>query len=105
MYNVIRSGELQPSPGGTVKFEGEPYDSGVSSFLVNNEPGTGPNLHRHPYSETWIVRSGKARITADGEDVEAGLGDILAVSAETPHKFKNIGAERLDIICIMHRPG
>ena len=41
MYSVIRSGELQPSPGGAVTFEGDPYGSGVSLFLVNNEPGKG----------------------------------------------------------------
>jgi mannose-6-phosphate isomerase-like protein (cupin superfamily) len=104
MYRVIRAGQLQPSPGRTVKFEGEPYDSGVPFFLVNNEPGTGPDLHKHPYSETWIVRAGKARITADGQDIEAGPGDIVVVSAETPHKFKNIGTERLDIICIHASP-
>lgn len=100
MYKVIRAGELQPSPGGTVKFEGEAYGSGVSFFLVNNEPGAGPDLHRHPYPETWIVRAGKAQINAHGNDIEAGPGDIVVVSAETPHKFKNIGTERLDIICI-----
>jgi mannose-6-phosphate isomerase-like protein (cupin superfamily) len=104
MYRVIRSGELQPSPGGTVTFEGEPHGSGVSFFLVNNEPGAGPDLHRHPYSETWIVRAGKARITAEGEDIEAGPGDIVVVGAETPHKFKNIGPDRLDIICIHSAP-
>jgi len=104
MYRVIRSEELKPSPGGTVKFEGEAYGGGVSFFLVNNEPGAGPDLHRHPYSETWIVRSGKARITADGEDIEASPGDIVVVSAETPHKFKNIGTERLNIICIHSSP-
>jgi mannose-6-phosphate isomerase-like protein (cupin superfamily) len=104
MYKVIRSHEVPPSPGGTVKFEGEPYGSGVSFFLVNNEPGDGPDLHRHPYSETWIVRSGKARITADGEEIEAGPGDIAVVSAATPHKFKNVGTERLDIICIHSAP-
>ncbi len=104
MHRVIRSGELQPSAGGTVTFEGEPYGSGVSFFLVNNEPGKGPDLHRHPYSETWIVRTGKARMTADGEDIEAGPGDILVVSAGTPHKFKNVGAGRLDIICIHASP-
>ena len=104
MHNVIRSGELPPSPGGTVTFEGKPYGSAVSFFLVNNEPGAGPDLHRHPYSETWIVRSGKARITADGEDLEAGPGDIVVVSPETPHKFKNIGTERLDIVCIHASP-
>lgn len=104
MYRVIPSGELRPSPGGTITLEGEPYGSGVSFFLVNNEPGMGPDLHKHPYSETWIVRSGKARITADGEDIEASPGDIVVVSPETPHKFKNIGTNRLDIICIHSSP-
>jgi mannose-6-phosphate isomerase-like protein (cupin superfamily) len=104
MYKVIRSGELRPSRGGTVRFEGEPYGSGVSFFLVNNEPGMGPDLHKHPYSETWIIRSGKARITADDQDIEAGPGDIIVVTPETPHKFKNIGKERLDIICIHASP-
>ena len=104
MYRVIRAGELPPSPGGTVRFEGEAYGSGVSFFLVNNEPGSGPDLHQHPYSETWIVRSGRARISADGEAIEVGPGDIVVVSTATPHMFKNIGAERLDIICIHASP-
>lgn len=104
MYRAIRSGELEPSPGGTITFEGEPFGSGVSFFLVNNQPGEGPDLHRHPYSETWIVRSGKVRFTADGEELEAGPGDILVVGASTPHKFKNAGEERLDIVCIHASP-
>ena len=85
-------------------FEGEPHGSGVSFFHVNNEPGEGPDLHKHPYSETWIVRSGRARITADGEDIEAHPGDIAIVGPETPHKFKNIGPGRLEIICIHASP-
>jgi mannose-6-phosphate isomerase-like protein (cupin superfamily) len=100
VYNVIRAGEIERSPGGTLTFEGEPYGSGVSFFLVHNEPGAGPDLHRHPYPETWIMRSGKARFTADGEELEAGPGDILVVGPETPHKFENAGTERLDIVCI-----
>jgi mannose-6-phosphate isomerase-like protein (cupin superfamily) len=104
MYRVIRAGDLQASPGGTVKFEGEPYGSGVSFYLVNNQPGAGPDLHKHPYSETWIIRAGKALFTAGGEEIEAGPGDILVVSGETAHKFKNIGTDRLDIICIHSAP-
>jgi mannose-6-phosphate isomerase-like protein (cupin superfamily) len=104
VYKLIRSGELQPSPGGTITFEGENHGSGVSFFLVNNQPGGGPDLHRHPYSETWIVRSGKARFTADGQDIAAGPGDILVVEAEVPHKFKNIGSDGLDVICIHASP-
>jgi mannose-6-phosphate isomerase-like protein (cupin superfamily) len=104
MHKVLRSGELAPSPGGTITFEGEGHGSGVSFFLVNSRPGEGPDLHRHPYSETWIVRSGRGRFTADGDEVEVGPGDIVVVSAETPHKFKNIGDERLDITCIHASP-
>jgi mannose-6-phosphate isomerase-like protein (cupin superfamily) len=100
MHRLIRSGELPPSPGGTVTFEGEPFGSEVSFFLVNNEPGKGPDLHKHPYSETWIIRSGTGRFTADGEELDARPGDIVVVSAETPHKFKNVGTERLDVVCI-----
>lgn len=104
MHKVIQSGEIQRSPGGTLTFEGETYGSAISFFLVNNEPGAGPDLHRHPYSETWIVRAGEARISVDGTDVEVRPGDIIVVSPETPHKFKNIGADRLDIICIHASP-
>lgn len=104
MYRVIRSGEIPPSSGGTITFEGEGYGSGVSFFWVNNVPGAGPVLHKHPYSETWIVRSGKAQFTASGETLEAEPGDIMVVPPETPHKFKNIGTERLEIICIHASP-
>lgn len=104
MYSVIRPGDLQPSPGGTITFEGEPHGSGVSFFLVNGEFGAGPDLHRHPYSETWIVRGGRGRFTADGDEVEAGPGDILVVGPETPHKFKSVGPGRLDVICIHASP-
>jgi mannose-6-phosphate isomerase-like protein (cupin superfamily) len=104
MHTIVRSGEIKPSPGGTITFEGAPYGSGVSCFLVNNEPGTGPRLHKHPYPETWILRSGSALFTAGGEEMEAGPGDIIVVGAETPHKFTNIGTGRLDITCIHASP-
>jgi mannose-6-phosphate isomerase-like protein (cupin superfamily) len=103
-HNVIRAGELEPNRWGTVTFEGEPHGSGASFFLVNNEPGAGPDLHKHPYAETWIIRSGRARFTAGDQELEASTGDIVVVSAKTPHKFKNIGTDRLDIICIHPSP-
>ena len=104
VYSVIRANEQERNERGTVTFEGAAHGSGISLFLVNNQPGEGPDLHKHPYSETWIVRSGTARMTADGQEIDAGPGDIVVVSAETPHKFKNVGAERLEIICIHASP-
>jgi mannose-6-phosphate isomerase-like protein (cupin superfamily) len=104
MYEILRAADQERSPRGTLTFQGEDYGSGVSFFLVNNLPGDGPDLHKHPYSETWIVRSGRGRFTADGEDIDAEPGDIIVVGPETPHKFKNIGEERLDVICIHASP-
>jgi mannose-6-phosphate isomerase-like protein (cupin superfamily) len=104
MHKLIRSGDIKTSRGGTLKFEGADHGSGISFFWVNNAPGAGPGLHQHPYSETWIVRSGKALITADGQDYEVGPGDIIVAGPDTPHKFKNIGPDRLEIICIHDAP-
>jgi mannose-6-phosphate isomerase-like protein (cupin superfamily) len=104
-YNVLGSKLLEPSPKGTVVFEGESYGSEVSMFLiVYHEVGEGPNLHKHPYAETWIVRDGNARFTVGGEVFDAGSGTILVGPAEVPHKFKNLGPGNLDIICIHPSP-
>ena len=104
MYRVIRSGELQPSPGGTIRFEGESYGSGFrasssTTSLARDRICTGIPTLKHGSSAPE-----KREITADGKDIEAGPGDIVVVSAETPHKFKNIGNDRLDIICIHASP-
>lgn len=104
-YRVIRSGELERSPLGTVAWEGEPYGSDVSVFIIDYpRAGEGPNLHKHPYPETWIVRAGNARFTVDDQTIEAGAGDIVVCPAETPHKFKSSGSDHLDIICIHPSP-
>ena len=104
MHAIVRASQLPPNENGTVKFEGGAYGGEVSVFIVNTAPGNGVDLHKHPYSETWIVRSGRARFTADGQDIEAGPGDIAVVSPETPHKFKNIGVDRLELVCIHASP-
>src|SRR5262249_47694388 len=104
MFEVLRASEQERSPGGTLTFEGESHGSGVSFFLVYGEPGAGPDLHKHPYSETWIVRAGRARITAPGEEFLADARDVVGVGPETPHKFKNVGSDRLDITCIHASP-
>jgi mannose-6-phosphate isomerase-like protein (cupin superfamily) len=104
-YRIIRSGELERSPRGSLAFEGEPFGSDVSFFLIDySRPEDGPDLHKHPYPETWIVRDGKARFTVNEQQLEAGSGDIVVCAAETPHKFKNKGPGHLDIVCIHPSP-
>ena len=96
-----RAGRRAPHRAGrTLKFEGRPYGSGISYFLVDNDPGQGPDLHRHPYPETWIVLDGEARITIGDEQVIATAGDTATVVANVWHGFKNSGTGRLRIMCI-----
>lgn len=104
MPTVIREGEIARSAGGTLAFEDEPHGGVVSFFHVNNVPGAGPGLHRHPYSETWFIRSGRAHFVAGEAEFEASSGDVIVLEPNTPHKFTNIGTERLDIVCIHASP-
>ena len=100
MFHILHRNEQQKGVIAAVEFEGGPYGSEVSFFLGDLAPGKGPGLHKHPYSETCIVRFGQAAMTVDGEEVVAGAGDIVDIGPETPHRFAAIGDERLDMVCI-----
>ncbi|MPV36172.1 cupin domain-containing protein [Georgenia subflava] len=104
MYTLTRAQD-QPSTGGrTRQFIGERFGAGVSFYLVDDDPGHGPALHRHPYTETWLVLEGRATITADGQEVDAGPGDIVTVAPRTPHKFVAAGDAPLKMVCIHASP-
>lgn len=100
MVHFLPFSERPPAKSRTIRFEGGKYGANISFFAVNNDPGQGPGLHVHPYTETWIVQHGRALMRAGGESFEAGPGDIIVVEANTPHGFKNIGEGRLEIMCI-----
>jgi quercetin dioxygenase-like cupin family protein len=100
MFNVVRHVEPKPGQSRTVRFDGSDHGSQVSFFLVDNEPGQGPGLHVHPYSETWIVRRGEAEFTVGGQTTHASAGDIVVAAADVPHKFRNVGDGRLEMVCI-----
>jgi mannose-6-phosphate isomerase-like protein (cupin superfamily) len=77
--------------------------SGAGVCLIFNSThrvGAGPRLHRHPYPETFIIRSGRALFTVGDEQIEAKAGQILVVAADTPHKFSNLGPDLLETIDI-----
>lgn len=79
------------------RFEGAALGTGVTVlFFSSDRTGAGPVLHTHPYDEVFIVREGRARFTLGDETLEAGAGDILCASAETPHRFENLGPGRLE---------
>jgi mannose-6-phosphate isomerase-like protein (cupin superfamily) len=104
MVTVVKTADLVIGSGRTGRFEGRAHNSGVSFYLVDNDPGQGPGSHRHPYTETWVVQAGTATITVGDESVEATVGDILTVPANTPHKFINSGTGPLRMVCIHASP-
>ncbi|MWB99803.1 cupin domain-containing protein [Agromyces seonyuensis] len=101
---LVHGEELRIGSGRTQKFEGADFGGAISYFLVDNAPGEGPDLHRHPYPETWLVLEGEARFTVGGEQFVAGAGDTATGPANVWHGFKNCGEGRLKILGIHAAP-
>lgn len=82
-------------------FEGREHGAGIAVILESTDvEGSGPRLHRHPYPETFIIRSGKALFTVGDEELVGRAGQILVVPANTPHKFRTLGPERFESVNI-----
>jgi quercetin dioxygenase-like cupin family protein len=91
---VVTSDELRTG-GSTVKFIGDDHSSGSSFYISRDAPGEGPDLHTHPYTETFVVHEGTVRFTVGDQVVDAQGGDIVVVPADTPHGFTNVGERRM----------
>ena len=90
MYR-IRQQDL-PFRGSSYNFVGaDQGDVNVSVFLFRGQPGAGPGPHRHPYDEIQFIQEGHGLWVVDGEQFEAGAGDILVIKAGEVHSFKNTG--------------
>ena len=72
----------------------------ISMFLVHNRPGEGPELHRHPYAEVFVVHAGEALFQLDGATLTAAAGDIVVAPAGSAHRFTNAGSSELSMTCI-----
>ncbi len=84
----IRQEEL-PHRGSSHHFVGA--DNGavqVSAFLFHGDVGSGPGPHRHPYDEVQFIQQGRGVWTVNGDEFEAGAGDILVIHAGEVHSFR-----------------
>lgn len=81
-----------PRDGSSFDFEGYLHDRvNVSIIFVEMPSGHGPDLHRHPYAEVFVVQEGNATFTVGDATVEASGGQIVIAPAGVPHKFVNSG--------------
>jgi len=97
---LISAASLVIGTSRTRRFIGRDHGAGISYFFVDNEPGEGPDLHWHPYTETWVVLEGTARITIGDHQLLANAGDTATVPTGVWHGFKNAGEGRLKVLCI-----
>jgi quercetin dioxygenase-like cupin family protein len=67
----------------------------ISAFLFHGTAGSGPGPHRHPYDEVQFIQQGRGVWNVNGEEFEAGAGDILIIKAGEVHSFRCIGDEPL----------
>jgi len=94
MAQLIGNDEL-PNNGSVHKFEGCQYgDVDVSFFLADTAPGKGPDLHRHPYDEVFVVQEGELTFTVRDETIGATGGRIVIAPAGATHKCVNSGTGR-----------
>lgn len=101
---VVHAAEIRIGDGPSRRFVGAEHGADVSYFYVENQPGQGPGMHWHPYSETWVVLEGTARITIGEETFLAEAGDTATGPAFVPHRFTNAGDGMLRIIGIHSSP-
>jgi mannose-6-phosphate isomerase-like protein (cupin superfamily) len=100
MSRLIRASELPGPPDGR-RFIGADHGSvPISLFLVDARLGSGPQLHRHPYSEIFVVEGGRAEFQVGDTHLRAIAGDILIAPAGAPHRFTSIGNTRLRLTAI-----
>lgn len=84
---------------------GEVLGAGVTVLTYgNDEPGTGPVLHVHPYDEVFVVTQGRARFFVGDQVIDAEAGETVLGPAGVPHRFVNLGPGRLQTIDIHHSP-
>lgn len=76
----------------------------ASLIFIDNPPGQGPRLHRHPYHEIFILLEGQSTFTVGSRTLAAGAGQIVVVRPGVAHKFINSGTGLLRQIDIHASP-
>ena len=84
MAQVISNAEI-PNNGSVYTFEGYQYgEVDVSFFLSDTAPGKGPDLHKHPYDEVFVVQEGELTFTV-GEDTIKATGGQIVIARPARH--------------------
>src|SRR5262249_40581485 len=76
----------------------------ISLILVHSGPGTGPDLHRHPYPEVFVIESGRATFRVGDTELVGEAGQMVMAPANAYHGFTNSGMDELRLTAIHTAP-
>lgn len=79
-------------------------DVPFSMIIVNAPPGAGPQVHRHPYAEVFVVQSGEATFRLGDDTMIVRGGQVVVGPANVLHGFTNTGTGQLRLIAIHAAP-
>lgn len=97
---LITDSDLSGPPGGRSFVGADHGGLPISLFLVDVPPGSGPTLHRHPYSEIFVINEGRADFHVGDSSLTARAGDILIAPAGVAHSFTSASEDQLRLTAI-----
>lgn len=101
---IIDIREMRSPNGEVVTFHGFEHGANVCFFIVQFPSGKGPDRHRHPYEETFIVLDGEIETIVDGETQPIGKDTVVIIPANTWHEFKSRSEQPVHMINIHPAP-
>jgi quercetin dioxygenase-like cupin family protein len=84
---ILRIEDIRNDPIAAI-FVGRDHGANVSFFVVSCGLGQGPQQHRHPYEETFVVLEGKSTFWVGEETFDVEAGSIIVAPAGVVHSFK-----------------
>lgn len=69
--------------------------------LFEMEPGGYSPLHRHSWEHEVFVLDGKGIVVDEKEERRFAAGDVIFISANEKHQFKNNGEKTVKFLCLI----
>jgi quercetin dioxygenase-like cupin family protein len=89
----------------TITVSGADTNGRFSVIDMQVLPGGGPPPHRHDFEETFIVLEGAIEATFRGRKMSVRAGETINIPANAPHRFQNVSAFPVRMICICSPAG
>ncbi len=64
-------------------------------------PGCHSEFHVHPWEHEVFVIRGEGVLGGEGSETPFGPGDVIFISPNEPHQFRNMGNNTIEFVCLV----